>query len=124
MHFVLIMIVAVFVFLIIALSGLWMNKSGKPYNAVVLAIHKLLSTGILAFIIYTLYQWQKVVAFSSHVLMTCIALVVLFLIAIITGGVLSTGKQIPSAISLFHKASAYISIAGTGITLFLLKDLL
>jgi len=117
-----IVIIAFCVFMIIVLSGLWLKKSGKPYHAIVLAVHKLVSTAGAVFIAYTCYQYQQANPLSSAELIACISLAVLFLAAIVTGGLISTARQMPSIISTLHNVSTYSSILITGVVLYMLRD--
>jgi hypothetical protein len=115
-------VITVFIFAFIFLSGLWLTKSGKPYNAIVLAAHKLISVGIVLVIVATVYQINKAAPLNTIEMTAGVSMLFLFLPAIVSGAFLSTGNQLPSFIQIIHKASSAVSIVFAGIVLFLLKD--
>ncbi len=115
-------IITVFVFMIIFLSGFWLGKSEKPYNVIVLTIHKLVSVGIIIFIVITCYQFYKVDALNTLELILGLSLILIFLGAIVSGGLLSTDKSIPSFVLVLHRVSSFVSVLLTGMLIFLLKD--
>jgi hypothetical protein len=115
-------VITVFIFAFIFISGLWLKMSGKPYNAIVLAAHKLISVGIVLVIVATVYQINKAASLNTIETTAGVSMFFICLIAIVSGAFLSTGNQLPSFIQIIHKASSAASIVFAGILLFLLKD--
>ncbi len=116
------LIISLFVFLIIILTGLWMNKSGKPYHLLVLTVHKLIATGFLVLAVYTIYRLQQTTPLQFLEFLVCAGMAAVFLSAIVTGGLLSTSRPMPSILSLLHKAFAYACVIITGVVIVLLRD--
>ncbi len=109
-------ILAVFGFVLIYLSGFWLRHTGKPYSAFIFAVHKLIGTALLVFLVIIFYRSTPP---GTIGLMTGIFGGLVFIAAIISGGLLSVDKQMPEAISLLHKVFASVTILLTAITLFL-----
>ena len=115
-------VITAFIFVFILLSGRRLKKTAKPYNPIVLAIHKLISAGIMVAIVITVNQINKSVSLNTGEMLLSISMIFVFLGAVVSGGFLSTGKQLPSLVEIIHKASSLASIVFAGILLFLLKD--
>jgi hypothetical protein len=107
-------------FLFIFLSGLWLSRSGKPLNGIILTIHKLISLAALVFLVITIYQINQVATLSTIALIAGAVTGLLFLGTIITGGLLSTGKPMPAAILTMHQITPFLTLLSTAVTLYLL----
>lgn len=107
-------------FLFIFLSGIWLSHSGKPLNATILTIHKLIGLAAGVFLVMTVYQIHQVAPLSP-VEITAIVVTVLFFAGTVTaGGLLSIDKPMPAAISMMHKLFPYLTVLSTATTLYLL----
>jgi hypothetical protein len=107
-------------FLFIFLSGIWLSNSGKPPNAIILTVHKLIALAALVFLVMTIYQVNQAATLSAIGLIAGIVTGLLFLGAIITGGLLSTGKPMPAAVLRMHQITPFLSVLSTAVTLYLL----
>ena len=107
-------------FLFIFPSGLWLSRSGKPFNSVVLAIHKLVSLAAGVFLVVTIYQTNQVAALSGGGLFAGVVTGLLFLGTVIAGGVLSTDKPVPASISRKHRITPFLTVLSTVVTLYFL----
>ncbi len=96
-------------FLFIFLSGYFLSRSGKPFNVLVLTIHKLLS---LAAIIYLSTRVARVPLNSLKIGLAAAA-GIFFVSAIITGGFLSTDKPMPAIVHRFHQIIPYLTVLST-----------
>ncbi len=114
-------IITVFIFLIIFFSGLWLNKTGKPYNIIVLAIHKLISAGIIIYIAVTCYQLYKAAGLNTSELILGSSMIIVFLGSVVSGALLSAGNPMPSTAAIIHKALSYVSVLFTGILIYFLR---
>jgi hypothetical protein len=112
-------IIAVIIAIVICISGLWLNNSGKPYNTIVLTVHKLISVGTLLYIVFSCYQLNKTATFVPVELVLCISMLILFLIAIGSGAILSTDNQISSFVQIIHRISSIASFVFTGALIYL-----
>ncbi len=113
--------IAVFVFIIIFLSGFWLNKTAKPYNVLVLTIHKLISSGIIIYTVVTCYQLNKAAALNTSELILSLSMLAVFLSSIITGALLSTGNPMPSIVAVIHRVLSYMTVLFTGILIYFLR---
>jgi hypothetical protein len=109
-------------FLFIFISGFWLSKSGKPYNVIVLTIHKLISLAAVAFLAATIYQANQVAKLSAIELTAGVVTGLFFLGTIITGGLLSTDKPMPVVVLRMHQITPFLTVLSTAVTLYLLLN--
>lgn len=109
-------------FLFIFLSGFWLSHSGKPYRVIILTIHKLIGLVAGVFLVMTVYRIHQVVPLSPVENTTIVVTVLFFAGNVATGGLLSTNKPMPVAISMIHKLSPYLTVLSTTVTLYLLLN--
>ena len=93
-------------FLFIFLSGYLLSRSGKPFNVLVLTIHKLLS---LAALIYLSTRVVRV-PLNSLKFGLVAAAGIFFVSTIITGGLLSTDKNLSTIVHRFHQIIPYLTV--------------
>src|SRR4030042_5090372 len=80
-------------YLFIFLSGFWLSKSGKPFNGIILTIHKLISLAAVFFLVIIMIQSNRVAALSATELIAGVITGLFFLSLMITGGLLSSDQQ-------------------------------
>jgi hypothetical protein len=107
-------------FLFIFLSGYWLSRSGKPYSVLVFTIHKLIGLAAGIFLIMTIYRIHQAAPLSLVEIMAIGVTVLLFVVTVTAGGLLSTEKSMPIAISILHKLFPYTAVLSTAVTLYLL----
>jgi hypothetical protein len=107
-------------FLFIFLSGFWLSGSGKPYNGIILTIHKLISLAAVVFLVMTIYQRNQAATLSALELTAGVVAGLLFLGTVITGGLLSTGKPMPAIILRLHQIAPYLTVLSAAAALYLL----
>jgi hypothetical protein len=107
-------------FLFIFLSGIWLSRSGKPLNNIILTIHKLISLAAAVFLVVTIYKINQVATLSTTGLVAALVTGLLFLGTGIAGGLLSTDKPVPAAISWMHRITPFLTVLSTAMTLYLL----
>jgi hypothetical protein len=108
-------------FVFVFLFGFWLNRSGRPINTLILTAHKLIALGTLILIGVIVYQVNQVAPLSIAAIVATIITSVLFIVTIITGGLLSLDKPI-SAMSIVHKVGPLLTVAGTIVTMVLLAN--
>lgn len=106
-------------FLLIFLFGFWLNRTGKPYSAILFNIHKLLGLGALVFLAITIYQINQAATLNAIELTACLATGLFFLSTIVSGGLVSIDKPMPVPISIMHKLFPYLTVLSTAVTLYL-----
>jgi len=107
-------------FLVIFILGYVMNRSGKPYSVLLLTVHKLISLGILVYLIVTVVQVNKVAQLTGLEMAAVIAAVVFFVAAIATGGLVSVDKPMPEFVPWLHKIIPYLALVSSAASFYLL----
>jgi hypothetical protein len=108
-------------FIFVFLSGFWLYRSGRPISTVVLTVHKLIALGTLVLIGVTVYQFHQIAALTVTTWIAAVVTGVLFVITIITGGLLSLERPV-TAVSIVHKIGPFLTVAGTSVTMYLLTN--
>ena len=107
-------------FLFIFGSGVWLSHSGKPLNAALLAVHKLVSLAAVVLIGMTVNQLNRQAKMSAFEIGAGVVTASLFILTIATGGVLSTGKPVQAVILAAHKVAPLLTVLSTTATIYLL----
>ena len=107
-------------YLLIFLSGFWLTRSGKPYNVIVLTIHKLISLAAVVFLVITIYQANQVAKLSAIELVAGVVTGLFFLGTIVTGGLLSVDRPMPAIVLWLHRITPFLTVLSTAVTLYLL----
>lgn len=107
-------------FILIFFSGYWLRSTGHPYNGVLLNFHKLLGLALVIFLYFTVRRFAGTGGLPSGVVLFSIAGAVLFVLAIISGGLVSTGKSFPAVMEWGHKFTPYLVVLVTIVTFYLL----
>jgi hypothetical protein len=105
-------------FVTIFLLGYWLNHLGKPYSTLWLSIHKLLSLGILVFLVRFMIQNAGLSGISSEAMVLLIASGILWFLTILSGGMMSMEMEWPSWFSLVHHVLPYLTVGLTGFTFY------
>ena len=100
-------------FLVIFLSGYGLHRSGKPYHTLLFSLHKLISLGVMVWLLVTATRAQRVEPLSALELSLVIAATVLFVATIASGGLVSLEKPAPVAIAWVHKLLPYLTAASS-----------
>lgn len=106
-------------FLFIFLSGFWVNRMGKPYGMLPIAIHKLIGLALGVYLGWMVYQMHKVIPLSSTQIIAVVVTVLFFAVNVATGSLLSTGKPMPEVISVINKWFPYLTVLSTGFMIYL-----
>jgi hypothetical protein len=107
-------------FLLILPSGLWLSHSGKPYSAILFNAHKLIGFGLFVFLAINVYRVNQATPLSALELTACLVAASFFLATIVTGGLVSIDKVMPTTVSLMHKLFPYLTVLSTVASLYLL----
>jgi hypothetical protein len=116
-------------FLFIFLSGFWLSRSGKPYNAIIFNIHKLIGLAAGIFLVVTVYRIHKAVPLGPVQIAALVVTVLIFVATVAAGGLASIdaagnlgniNQSIRAAIPTLHKIFPYLAVLSTAATLYLL----
>lgn len=102
------------------ITGYWLGKTGRPYSMVLSTIHKLVALAAVVLSTIAVLNLHKEVHPGSIVIIMAALSGLLFLLEIVTGGLLSMEKPPPDAIETIHKIVPYIVVLSTAITFYLL----
>ena len=107
-------------FLFTFISGYWLSRSGKPFNGIVLTIHKLISLAAAALLGIVIYRINQVAPLRTVELAAGVVTGSFFLDAVVSGGLLSIGKPMPAAILAMHRIAPFLTVLSAAVTLYLL----
>ena len=111
---------AVLFCLLVFLSGFGLSRSGKPYNQVILTLHKLVSLAGAILLIIILYRTSRVAPLNAAELAAGVVTGLFILGLFVTGGLLSIDKPMPAVVSRLHHLTPYLAVLSTAVTLYLL----
>jgi hypothetical protein len=107
-------------FLVTVLTGVWLSRSGKPLNTLIVTLHKLIALGTVVYTIVTIYPLAQNVEIGplgwGAVGISGLMVIALFA----SGALLSSGKPLQSAILTIHKIAPFLSAISTALILYLL----
>jgi heme A synthase len=109
-------------FVSIFLSGIWLSRSGRPHNTIVLTIHKLTAVAALVFLGGIVYQMNQTAKLNTLELTLAVVTSLFFVTTIITGGLLSVDNTMPVLVSTMHQIVPFLTVLSTAATLYLLID--
>ena len=107
-------------FVIIFISGFWLTFTGKPYNGIILTVHKLISLAALVFLGYLLYRVHQGAGLSTVVIIASVFTAIFFIALITTGGMLSSDLPPSSLLLLLHFVLPYLTVVSSGVMLYFL----
>jgi hypothetical protein len=126
-------------FILIFLTGYWLSRTGQhkssaypggadlsvpageqPFNAVVLAIHKLITIATIVYLVLTVLRISRIAPLSPVEWIVFVGVIVLFLLTIASGGWLSAVKTMPAAIRTLHHILPFLTAISTAAFLYLL----
>ncbi|MBN1408853.1 MAG: hypothetical protein JW956_13735 [Calditrichaceae bacterium] len=118
-NFLIQFLVITLLFIIVFVSGYRLNRTGKPYNTITFNIHKLIGLAVIAVLVVQMYNTNQISKLSLAEWISSLITGSIFLIAILSGGILSIEKSMPDAMNKIHKIVAYLAIFLTAFTLYL-----
>jgi hypothetical protein len=113
-------IVAVLLFILMILSGIWMRRSGKPYNVIILNVHRLISLAALVMMVLLVIPYLSGSEMTPG-LWTLLSITSLFtLTALLSGWFLNRDNDTTPYMLMLHKFTPYLVTGLTTLMLFLL----
>ncbi len=101
--------------------GYWLNNMGKPYQKALLTSHKLISLAAFVLLIIVVYRLGQNNELSTLLFGFAMISGLLFVITIISGGLLSTNLILPALVKSSHHLTPYLAILSSGVTLYLMN---
>ncbi|MHB8087397.1 MAG: hypothetical protein ACYDH2_04030 [Anaerolineaceae bacterium] len=112
-------IIAGIFFTLIIVSGLWLSRSERPINIMLLTLHKLISVGTIVFLGISMYRINQLSPLNSVEIVLCAITLFIFLVLVATGGLLSTDKTVNAIILTIHKYCPILVVIFTVATIYL-----
>lgn len=106
-------------FLLIMFLGVWLSRKGKPYNVVVFTLHKLITLGTLAYLAVSIYKIHQASPLGTGQMIVVGVTAALFVITIVTGGLLSVDKAMPVIVLKLHQVMPFLTAISTSVMLYL-----
>jgi hypothetical protein len=110
------------VFLLTLASGLWLSRAGKPLNAAIFTVHKLIA---LAAVVVTALQTYNALT-NLEVEPIIIALIIAIGLCVValfaTGALMSADKPSYSSLLLIHKIAPLLAVVAGVLVIYLLTS--
>ena len=106
-------------FVFIFISGIWMNRLGRPHGMLPVTVHKFIALGMGVYLGWMVYQTHKVIPLNSVQIIAVVVTVLFFGVSVATGSLLSTNKSIPEIVSIINKWFPYLTVVSTGVMIYL-----
>jgi uncharacterized membrane protein YhiD involved in acid resistance len=106
-------------FVLVFLSGLWVSRKGRPLNAGLSTVHKLVSLAAGVFLLVTVYQQGQIAPLNTAEWLAIAVTGVCFAAVVASGGILSSDKPRPTALLRVHQVVPVLTLISTGVMLYL-----
>jgi hypothetical protein len=100
-------------FLAVFASGILLSRRGKPLNAVLSTIHKLVSLATFVWLVLGLYRAYRATALGGGGLAAGLVAVACFVFAGVSGGLLSTSRPLPASVLRLHQVTSVLTLLAT-----------
>jgi hypothetical protein len=90
-------------YVLMILTGIFLTKKGKPYHPLAVNLHKFITLAMLVLAVIQVISMFKANSISGLVWVAVILAAVLFLIEMISGGILSASKVEKPLVAKSHK---------------------
>lgn len=107
-------------FLLLFVLGYTLSRSGKPYNLFIFTVHKLITVGIIVYLVITIIKLTQASPLSPIQTVVVIITGLFFVSTMATGALLSMDKVLPELVHRFHQITPYLTLLSTSATLYLL----
>lgn len=107
-------------FILMIISGVWLTNTGKPYSPVLFNVHKFLSLAAVVLAGIQAYSLFRQADTGSLEMTLLILAAVLFLVLIITGGLLNEDFRAYNLLRIVHRITPVLAIALTVVVFYLL----
>jgi hypothetical protein len=112
-------IAAIILFILKIASGIWLRNSERPISSAHLNLHKFIALGTVALIIMIIRRIYLANGADPIAVAVMILAGLLFLLAVITGGLVSLEKP-PPFVKRIHKAMPFLTALFTLLSIYLL----
>lgn len=96
--------------IIIYFSGIWLRKKGEPYHTGIFTLHKLSVLAVLVLLVLNVLKHLRIIEFQGLGLTVFVVASVFFVIAFITGALLSIKKTSRYFVKTIHRISSVLIV--------------
>lgn len=114
------MLITALLFVTVFILGFVLQRRGRPHNVLLLTAHKLIALAALILMAITVIRINQAAPLDAAALVAAIATAVFFVVAIISGGLVSTDKPAPAVARALHWVAPFVTVAGAVATYLLL----
>lgn len=104
------LLITALLFALILFSGYWLSRSEKPYSGFLLNAHKLIALGAGIYIGIAIRKINQVDPLSPVQWIALAAMVLFFLVTVVTGGLSSVEKTFPAIVNKAHHYGPYLAV--------------
>jgi len=111
-------------FIIMFLSGFWLNRTGKPYGTLIFAVHKFFGVGIGVLLFIMVKQMHQAEPLKMVEWIVVAVMILFFIATVTTGSLLSVpiSKPMPGIVTTLNKTFPYLTVLSTIVALFVLLN--
>ena len=107
-------------FIITISTGIWLNSSGRPLNALIFNIHKLTAVAAVIFTAVLIRGLLKNAEIRTFILALIIISILLVLVLFVSGALMSTGKPVSGILVAVHGAATVFTVIAASAAVVLL----
>ena len=110
--------IVVLLYLAIFVSGFWVSRLGRPFNVLLLTIHKLVSLAAIVLLGFTVYRvtWDATLNVVDWLAVAVSGL--FFLGTMATGALLSADKLAQAMVLTLHRITPFLTVLSTALALY------
>lgn len=113
-------LITALLFILVFALGFVLQRQGRPHHVLLLTAHKLLALAALILMTLTVIGINRATPLATAALVAAAATGVCFIVAIVSGGLVSTDKPASPIALLLHRVTPFVTVAGAVATYFLL----
>ncbi len=91
--------------------GFVLQRRGRPHNVLLLTAHKLIALAALILMAITIIRINQATPLATAALVAAAATAVFFVVAIISGGLVSTDRPAPALARTLHWVTPFVTVA-------------
>lgn len=115
------MLITALLFVTVFILGFVLQRRGRPHNVLLLTAHKLIALAALILMAIMVIRINQAVPLDAAALVAAIATAVFFVIAIISGGLVSIDKPAPALVRALHWITPFATVAGVAVTFIVIQ---
>lgn len=107
-------------FVLVFLTGFWLNRSGKPYSPALFNVHKFIVLGLAAYLVVTVVQIGRAAPLAPLQIAALVIAAVCLVATIVSGGLSNLEQPIAATARQIHQFGPYFTLAASAASLYLL----